>query len=299
MNAAKGIVKTQQENKAVKTPSVQSLLNDYLDQNGFRRRFDELLGGRSPQFISSVVTLVNGTPELLECFNRDPIQIVKGAFKAATYDLPIEPSLGYAYLIPFRDKKTGTTNATFILGYKGMVQLALRTGLYQRLNTIEVHEGELVSYDRMKEDIEFRWIEDEEERAKAPVIGYAAYYRLNNGMEKTLYMTKKQIEAHEAKNRKRKYQNSIWRDQFNSMARKTLLRLLLSKWGIMSINYLDASPVNQEIMKNLATGHMDDDDTPVTIDAEAQAPQDEEIPFDEIPPTVDKETGEVLSDGRN
>lgn len=299
MNAAKGIVKTQQENKAVKTPSVQSLLNDYLDQNGFRRRFDELLGGRSPQFISSVVTLVNGTPELLECFNRDPIQIVKGALKAATYDLPIEPSLGYAYLIPFRDKKTGTTNATFILGYKGMVQLALRTGLYQRLNTIEVHEGELVSYDRMKEDIEFRWIEDEEERAKAPVIGYAAYYRLNNGMEKTLYMTKKQIEAHEAKNRKGKYQNSIWRDQFNSMARKTLLRLLLSKWGIMSINYLDASPVNQEIMKNLATGHMDDDDTPVTIDAEAQTPQDEEIPFDSIPPTVDKETGEVLSDGRN
>lgn len=298
MNAAKGIVKTQEERNMMRSPSVQSMMNNYLDQNGFKRRFDELLGKRAPQFISSVVTLINGTPELLECFNQDPLQIVQGALKAATYDLPIEPSLGYAYLIPFRDRKTGIPRATFILGYKGMVQLALRTGLYRRLNTIEVHEGELVSYDRMKEDIEFRWIEDEEERAKAPVIGYAAYYRLNNGMEKTLYMTKKQIEDHEIENRKGKYQNSIWRDQFDSMARKTLLRLLLSKWGIMSINYLDASPANQEIMRNIATGHVDDD-TPVTIEADAQAPQDEEIPFDEIPPTVDKETGEVLSDGRN
>ena len=193
---------------------------------------------------------------MLSIFQNNPVAIIQSALKAAAYDLPIEPSLGYAYILPF-----GQT-ATFVLGYKGMVQLALRTGLYMRLNAVDVREGELISYDRLTEDIEFRWEADNAKRAKIPVIGYAAFYRLKNGMEKTLFMTKAEIDAHELANRKGRSQNPVWRSHYEEMAKKTVLRRLLSKWGIMSINYLDASPADQEVMRNMAEGTLDDTETP-------------------------------------
>ena len=271
MDARKGIVQTQQEQvMQPKPPSIPQLLNNTLNQSGFQKRFDELLGKRAPQFVSSLASLISSTPAVLSIFSQDPVQVIQAALKAAAYDLPIEPSLGYAYILPFG------SSATFVLGYKGMVQLALRTGLYIRLNAIDVREGELVGYDRLTEDVEFNWETDNAKRAALPIIGYVAFYRLKNGMEKTLYMTKAEIEAHEVANRKGKYQNPVWKNHFDEMAKKTVLRRLLSKWGIMSINYLESSPADQQVMKNMAEGNLDDDDTPVTIDNEAGTQQGNE-----------------------
>lgn len=258
MDARKGIVVTRKEMaaKQQEQPSIPKLLNNTLDNSGYKRRFDELLGKRAPQFVSSLATLINSTPKVLEIFKNNPITIIQAALKAAAYDLPIEPSLGYAYILPFDQ------TATFVLGYKGMVQLALRTGLYMRLNAVDVREGELISYDRLTEDIEFRWEADIVRREKIPVVGYAAFYRLKNGMEKTLFMTKAEIDAHELANRKGKSKNSVWINHYDEMAKKTILRRLLSKWGIMSINYLDASPADQEVMRNMAEGTLDDTEMP-------------------------------------
>lgn len=137
MDARKGIVATRNEMAAQQQgqPSIPKLLNNTLDNSGYKRRFDELLGKRAPQFVSSLAALINSSPKVLEIFQNNPITIIQSALKAAAYDLPIEPSLGYAYILPFDQ------TATFVLGYKGMVQLALRTGLYMRLNAVDVREG--------------------------------------------------------------------------------------------------------------------------------------------------------------
>lgn len=258
MDARKGIVATRNEMAAQQQerPSIPKLLNNTLDNSGYKRRFDELLGKRAPQFVSSLAALINSNEDVLAIFRDNPITIIQSALKAAAYDLPIEPSLGYAYILPFKK------SAVFVLGYKGMVQLALRTGLYMRLNAVDVREGELISYDRLTEDIEFRWEADNAKRAKIPVIGYAAFYRLKNGMEKTLFMTKDEIDAHELANRKGADKNPVWKNHYDEMAKKTILRRLLSKWGIMSINYLDASPADQEVMRNMADGTLDDTEMP-------------------------------------
>lgn len=156
--------------------------------------------------------------------------------------------------------------AQFILGYKGMIQLALRTGAYKRLNVMDVREGELVQYDRLSEDYDFEWIVDEAERERRPIIGYVGYYRLINGTEKTLFMTKAQIEAHEQKNRKGKQPGKGWQDDWDAMARKTVMRRLLGRWGVLSIDYKTASPAALKAAQSVSAGMPDDDMPP--IDAE-------------------------------
>lgn len=224
--------------------SINVMMASLLDREGMRKRFDELLGKRSPQFISSIVSLVNSDVNLQKAFNEAPMTIIQAALKAATYDLPIDPNLGYAYIMPFNNSiknadgsSSKRTEATFILGYKGMHQMALRTGVYKVINVLDVREGELKKYNRLTEEIEFDFIEDDEEREKTPIIGYAGYYKLINGTEKTIYMTKKQVEAHERKHRKGQYMGKVWRDDFDAMALKTVYRKLIGKWGLMSIDY--------------------------------------------------------------
>lgn len=180
--------------------SINVMMASLLDREGMRKRFDELLGKRSPQFISSIVSLVNSDVNLQKAFNEAPMTIIQAALKAATYDLPIDPNLGYAYIMPFNNSIknadgsfTKRMEATFILGYKGMHQMALRTGVYKVINVLDVREGELKKYNRLTEEIEFDFIEDDEEREKTPIIGYAGYYKLINGTEKTIFMTKNRL----------------------------------------------------------------------------------------------------------
>lgn len=248
-------------------PSVNMLMNSMLDAEGMRKRFNDILGERAPQFISSVVSLVNADQNLQRAFYEAPMTVIQSALKAATFDLPIEPSLGYAYIVPFNNYKDGQKRmeANFIIGYKGMEQLCLRTGAYSRVpDAVDVRQGELIRYDRLTGDAEFKWIEDEDEREKLPVIGYAGYFRLKNGAEKTIYMTVKQIEAHEKKHRKGQNMSRGWREDFDAMARKTVIRRLCGKYGLMSITYQNGDAATQ----NLAQAVMDEDSSqfPVVTD---------------------------------
>lgn len=249
--------------------TITTLMNSILDGEGYRKRFEDLMGNRTPQFVSSIVSMVNGTPELKDAFVSSPVTVIQSALKAASYDLPIDPGLGYAYIVPFKNgKKGGIREAQFILGYKGMIQLALRTGAYKTINVTDIREGELKSFNRLTEEIEIEFVEDEDERDALPVIGYAGYYKFINGTEKTVYMSRKQIEAHERKNRKGQYMSPLWRDDFDSMAYKTVLRRMIGKWGIMSINYQTASAATLEQAQKAAQNALDEDDAIITDFAE-------------------------------
>lgn len=265
--------------------TVNQLMNAMLDGEGMRNRFNDLLGKRAPQFVSSVVSLVNADGNLLKAFYQSPMTVIQSALKAATFDLPVDQNLGYAYIVPFNNTKKDdngneykVSEASFILGWKGMHQLALRTGAYKTINVTDVREGELKKYNRLTEEIELDFIEDEDERETKKVIGYVGYYRLVNGAEKTIYMTVKQIENHEKRHRKGQYMNKNWRTDFDAMARKTVYRKLIGKWGVMSIDYQnrgDAMALAEQMQNeyNLET-------TPI----------DGEFVIDD----VDTETGEIL-----
>lgn len=230
------VVTTEQKSVQEKGKNtVNQVMNTILDGEKMRSRFDELLGKRAPQFISSVVSLVNADEKMQQAFYASPMSVIQSALKAATFDLPIDQNLGYAYIVPFKNK--GVMTATFILGWKGMHQLALRTGAYKTINVVDIREGELQSYNRLTEEVSIVFEEDEEKRETLPVIGYVGYYKLVNGAEKTIYMTVKQIENHEKKNRKGDYMGKGWREDWDAMARKTVYRRLIGKWGVMSIDY--------------------------------------------------------------
>ena len=263
--------------------TVNQLMNSILDGEGMRKRFNDLLGKRAPQFISSVVSMVNADKTMQMAFYESPMTVIQAALKAATFDLPIDQNLGYAYIVPFKNYKKDTGKsvyeATFILGWKGMHQLALRTGAYKTINVVDVREGELESYNRRTEEVKINFIEDEEERESKPVIGYLGYYRLVNGAEKTIYMSIKQIEAHEQKFRKGQNMGKGWREDFDAMARKTVYRKLIGKWGVMSIDYRTVGE-GQQIADALAA------------DAEQEKALDNAI--DITPPeSIDAETGEI------
>lgn len=265
-----------------KQVSVTALVNDLLDRDGMRKRFDELLGKRAPQFISSIVSMVNADKNLQQAFYESPMTVIQSSLKAAMFDLPIDQSLGYAYIVPFKNYKKDIgakkMEATFILGWKGMHQLALRTGAYKTINVVDVREGELKSYNRLTEEVDIDFVEDEDAREALPVIGYVGYYRLINGAEKTVYMSVKAITAHEKKFRKGEYQGKGWRDDWDAMARKTVYRILIGKWGVMSIDYQ-----TRDAGKQLAD----------VIAADAQEEETIDANF-----TVDETTGEVIeSDG--
>ena len=249
------ITKAAEAKSAIqKQPSVNQLMNSILDGEGMRKRFNDLLGARAPQFISSIVSLVNADKNLQRAFYESPMTVIQSALKAATFDLPVEPSLGYAYIVPFNNYKDGVKRmeASFIIGYKGMVQLCLRTGAYARVpDAVDVREGELVSYDRLTGDAEFHWIEDEDQREALPIIGYAGYFRLKNGAEKTIYMTVKQIEGHEKKNRKGQSMGKGWREDFDAMARKTVIRRLCGKYGLMSITYQNGDAKTMQLAQSV------------------------------------------------
>jgi recombinase, phage RecT family len=294
-NVNKGgiIAKTQEKNSpaAHAKQTVATLLNSMLDSEGYKNRFNELLGARTPQFVGSVVSLVNADASLQKAFQQAPITIIQSALKAATYDLPIDPALGYAYLVPFNNSiKDGNSfikrmEASFILGYKGMLQLAMRTGAYKKINVIDVREGELARYNRLTEDIEINFIEDEEVRSEQPIKGWCGYFQLVNGMEKTIYMSKSAIIAHEKKNRKGQNMGKGWRDDFDGMASKTVLRRLIGKWGLMSIDYQKANASTIAAAEAIAKGQIDDEDIQ-TIEVTTTHG---------ITQNVDTETGEILS----
>ena len=273
--------------------NINMLMNSILDSDGYRKRFNELLGKRTPQFVSSLISMINANEQLQKAFCDSPVTVIQSALKAATYDLPIDSGLGFAYIVPFRDNKNARTEAQFILGYKGMIQLALRTGAYKTINVVDLRQGELKSFNRLTEEIEIEFIEDEEEREKIEIVGWCGYLKLTNGTEKTIYMTKKQIEAHELKHRKGDYMGKTWRKDFNSMAEKTVLRKLLGKWGLLSIDYQQATPATIAAADAIATGKFDDENED---DNENENTGDGSDNTDEKEVVTYDENGEIIED---
>ncbi|MBR5199236.1 MAG: recombinase RecT [Bacteroidales bacterium] len=267
--------------------SVNQIMNSMLDGEKLRGRFNELLGNRSAQFVSSLVSMVNADQNLQRAFYEAPMTVIQAGLKAAAFDLPIDQNLGYAYIVPFKNNKkdadgnwSSKTEATFILGWKGMHQLALRTGAYKTINVVDIREGELKSYNRLTEEADIEFIEDDDLRETKPVIGYLGYYRLVNGAEKIIYMTVKQIENHEKKFRKGQYMGQGWKNDFDAMARKTVYRKLIGKWGVMSIQYQSAQE-GATLAQQMQEEYIDNAPSMV-IESE---------------PVVDNSTGEVVENG--
>ena len=229
-------------------------LKALMSQDAIQKKFKEVLKDKAPGFTSSVLSLVNNDKALAEA---EPMSILTGAMVAATLDLPLDKNLGYAYIIPFKEKQPNGAyiqKGQFILGYKGYIQLAQRSGQYKALNVINVYEGELVSWDRLEEKIVLNY----EGRTSDKVIGYCAHFELVNGYKKTVYWSREQVEAHEAKHRKGKYQGAVWRSDFDSMAQKTVLKNMLSKWGILSIEMQRANMADDRSVEFDETGNMVD-----------------------------------------
>lgn len=222
-------------------PAIANSVKGLMDSPAVKKRFEEVLCERAPQYMSSIVNLVNSDTNLKKC---EPMSVVASCMVAATMNLPIDKNLGYAWVVPYG------TKAQFQMGYKGYIQLALRTGQYKAINVVEIREGELVNWNPLNEEVEI----DFTERKSNKVIGYAGYFKLLNGFEKTVYWSKEEIEEH-AKRFSKTYssKNGAWQTDFDSMAKKTVLRNLLSKWGILSIEMqkaytADNNPIKESIL---------------------------------------------------
>ncbi|KYD03473.1 recombinase RecT [Heyndrickxia sporothermodurans] len=227
-------LKNQLANKqdAPKQVSAQNLgLKSLLSTPTMKKKFEQVLAKKAPQFMASLLNLYSGDQSLREA---EPMSIISSAMVAASLDLPIDKNLGYAWIVAFYDSKKGCKVAQFQLGYKGYIQLALRSGQYKAMNVIPVHEGELVKWNRLTEEIEL----DLEAAKSDKVIGYCGYFKLINGFEKSVYWTKDEIEAHRIKHNKmkdKKALNNVWKSDYDAMAMKTVIRNMLGKWGILSI----------------------------------------------------------------
>ena len=188
------------------------------------------------RFITAITSAVAVNPALQECV---PSTILSGALLGESLKLSPSPQLGQYYLVPFRNTKRNCTEAQFCLGYKGYIQLALRSGQYKKLNVLSIKEGELISWDPLNEEIEVKLIEDDTVREKAATIGYYAMFEYTNGFRKCLYWSREKMEAHAlqySKGYAAKKGYTFWEKDFDSMAYKTMLRQLISKWGVMSID---------------------------------------------------------------
>ena len=214
---------------AQNAPTLQQVLNS----EAIRRRFEELLDTAAPSFISSILTIVHGNSKLQECSTKS---ILTAAGIAAALKLPINPSLGFAHIVPFGGQ------ATFQIGAKGFVQLAMRSGQYRTLNSGAVREGQIADIDFVTGEIV------RGEKISDTIVGYVAYMELVNGFHKSLYMTVEELQAH-AEKYSRSYaydirsgrKSSVWSTNFDAMAKKTVLKKLLSNFGIISIDQQSAA----------------------------------------------------------
>lgn len=246
-------------NQMITSPSTQKYLTDLLHE-------------RMGVFVNNLTAIVANNSNLQEC---DPYTLMFAALKGTALNLPLDPALGMAHVIPYKNKKRGIVEAQFQIGYKGFQQLALRTGQYKRINTTEVREGEIGKRNRLTGEIEFNFIENDEERLKTPIIGYVNYFRLLNGFESTFYMSKEEMEAH-AMRYSQTYRSSDsyikeqskWTTDFDSMAEKTVVKLNLSKNGVLSTELQEAIIADQSIMREENKYDYADNDGSEIIDAQ-------------------------------
>lgn len=259
-----------------------------IQSEGYKNLVNNTLGDpkRAAAFVTAITSAVATNPGLMEC---DPGTILSAGLLGETLQLSPSPQLGQYYLVPFKDNKNGRSVAQFQLGYKGYIQLAIRSGQYKKLNALAIKEGELIKWDPLNEELEVKLIEDEAERAKTPTIGYYAMFEYLNGFRKEMYWSIEKMDAHAKEYSfayKKGYGSSFWLKDFDSMAIKTMLRQLISKWGIMSIDFQKAYEADMGVVReDNSVDYVDNVD--YNFDADADA--------DDLPAAfeVDTETGEV------
>lgn len=261
----------------ISTPSYQKMINNTLKDPARVRRF-----------VSSITSAVATNPMLQEC---DPATILSGALLGESLNLSPSPQLGQYYLVPFNNTKKGCKDAQFQLGYKGYVQLALRSGYYKRLNVMAVKQGELKSWNPLTEEITLDLMEDEIARENAPSIGYVASFEYLNGFSKTIYWSREKMEAHALRYSKgyaAKKGYTFWEKDFDAMAFKTMLRQLISKWGVMSIDLQSAFEADSvaEDTDYMQAGQIDHPEATASkeppIDAEVVSETTEDVSLNDI-----------------
>lgn len=286
-------------------------IGSYLTGDAVKQRINQVIGGKDGQrFISAVVSAVQTNPGLQECTNQS---ILSAALLGESLKLSPSPQLGQYYMVPFNDRERGKV-AQFQLGYKGYIQLAIRSGQYKKLNVLAIKGGELIKFDPLNEEIEVRLIEDEEAREAAETIGYYAMFEYTNGFRKAIYWSKKKMLAHADKYSqafsanggtvKTRYgektkvsysdyvagnfdpkdawmYSSFWYKDFDGMAYKTMLRQLISKWGIMSIDMASAIDADMAVINDDGTKDYVDND-PDVIDMEPVSEPVQEAPAEDI-----------------
>ena len=259
-------------------------ISAYLTADAVKNQINQVVGGKDGQrFISAIVSAVNTNPALQECTNQS---ILSGALLGESLKLSPSPQLGQYYLVPFNDKNKGKV-AQFQLGYKGYIQLAIRSGQYKKLNVLAIKEGELIRFDPLNEEIEVRLIEDEEEREQANTIGYYAMFEYTNGFRKAIYWSKRKMEAHALKYSKgyqAKKGYTFWEKDFDGMAYKTMLRQLISKWGIMSIDMASAIDSDMAVINEDGTkDYVDNDSTVFDMEPAQEATPQQSQPEPAVP----------------
>ena len=245
-------------------------LTAYLTQDAVKDQINSIVGGKDgTRFVTAIVSAVNANPALQECTNPS---ILSAALLGHSLKLSPSPQLGQYYMVPFNDSKKGAKVAQFQLGYKGYIQLALRSGQYKKLNVLAIKEGELIRFDPLNEEIEVNLIENEVEREKAPTIGYYAMFEYTNGFRKAMYWSREKMESHAEKyspGYKAKKGFTFWEKDFDAMAYKTMLRQLISKWGVMSIEMQSALDSDMAVINEDGTKTYVENDDDI-IDTEAK-----------------------------
>lgn len=225
--------------------SPTQILQGMLKENG--KKLKAVLGDNASAFMVSVINLYTS-----DLAGADPQTVLNSAFIAAALKLPIEKNLGFAYIIPYKNRKEGTSTAQFQIGYKGLVQLALRSGQIKKLNALEIYEGQIKSFNPLTEEIEF-----DMSAPKTEVVGYAAYMELVNGFSKIIYIPKEDMERHADKysqafryDKNYKKSSSVWSTDFDSMAKKTVIKMIL-KFAPLSTEMQMIEKVDQSSIKKV------------------------------------------------
>jgi len=214
-------------------------IKDYFSNDQVRSKFAEVLGTKTASFCTTVVQIASQSEMLQKC---DPASIMQSAMVAATLDLPVNPNLGFAYILPYGSK------AQFQLGYKGLIQLAQRSGQFINISATPIFDGQIVAENPLT-----GYVFDFTKKS-SKIVGYAAYFKLLNGFEKTLYMSVEQLQAH-GKKYSQTYKKGfgLWADDFDSMAQKTVIKLLLSKYAPLSVEMSKALVADQAVIEDADT----------------------------------------------
>lgn len=256
-------------NEVVKQESGLKVFNQTLANPKTQEYLRQVLGEKKSSFVNNLTALVANDKKLQAC---KPMSVMYAAIKATALDLPLDPNLGFAYVIPYKNSNEGCTDAQFQIGYKGFIQLAMRSGQYRTINVRDVREGEIVGEDFVSGNLRFKKLSSG--RESAPVVGYVAFFQLVNGFEKMMFWTVHEVKQH-AMTYSKTFGSTIktireaskWITDFDAMAKKTALKLLLSKYGILSVEMKNAI-TNDQLVVNEQGEEMYEDNPVVDVEVE-------------------------------